>query len=106
MTKPLATQPDITQPEITQPEQPFVLLTQADCPNCVRLERMLAGPLKNAYSDSIRVVHRDLNAEEFAQLTAQHGIQTTPALIHISGAALLNTGGLGEVKAFLQRADG
>ncbi|GAA5504401.1 thioredoxin fold domain-containing protein [Deinococcus antarcticus] len=84
-------------------EHPFVLLTQNDCPNCERLKKMLSGPLRNAYQGSIRVVHREEQAEEFTTLADLHGIQSVPTLIHATGAVLRNTGGLGEVKLFLER---
>lgn len=82
-------------------ERPFVLLTQDDCPNCERIKKMLAGPLKGAFAEQIEVVHRQHSTERFAALAQAHQIQSVPALIHANGAVLLNTSGLGEVQRFL-----
>ena len=49
------------------------------------------------------MVHREEQAEEFTTLADLHGIQSVPTLIHATGAVLRNTGGLGEVKLFLER---
>lgn len=82
-------------------ERPFVLLTQDACPNCERLKKMLSGPLKGAFDDRIEVIHRQTSAERFSELAQIHRIQSVPALIHTSGATLLQTSGLGEVQRFL-----
>lgn len=84
-------------------ERPFVLLTQEHCPNCERLKKMLAGPLKGAFDGQIVTVHRQSEPDIFGELVQLHGIQSVPALLHSSGAVCLNTGGLGEVKAFLEQ---
>lgn len=83
------------------PELTFALLTQDDCPNCDRLKRMLAQPLKGQYDARVQVIHRQQQPDAFAALTAQHDLRATPALIHTpSGDVLRVPGGLGEVKAF------
>lgn len=88
--------------ELASESRPFVMLTQNDCPQCERLKLMLEKPLRGQFGPQIRAVHREEQAEEFSTLVQQHGIQTTPALLHVaSGRVLLNTGGLGEVKSFL-----
>lgn len=84
---------------------PFILLTQDQCPNCERLKKMLAGPLKGQFDAQIQTLHRQSAPTDFEAVTGQYGVQSVPALIHReSGAVLRDTGGLGEVKAFLQRA--
>lgn len=84
-------------------ERPFVLLTQEDCPNCERLKKMLAGPLRGTFDGQIEVVHRQSDPDAFEEQTRLHGLQSVPVLIHrISGAALLGSQGLGEIKRFLQ----
>ncbi|UQN09674.1 thioredoxin fold domain-containing protein [Deinococcus sp. QL22] len=88
--------------ELATENRPFVMLTQNDCPQCERLKLMLDKPLRGQFGPQIRAIHRQEQAEEFSALVEQYGIQTTPALLHLpSGRVLLNTGGLGEVKAFL-----
>lgn len=82
--------------------KPFILLTQDNCPNCDRFKLMLKGPLKGQFDDQIQTVHRQSHPEQFEALTSQHHIQSVPALIDGRGRVLLNLGGLGEVKAFLQ----
>lgn len=82
-------------------DRPFLLLTQDDCPNCERLKKMLAGPLKGAFDEQIEVVHRQSNPERFSELAQTHQVQSLPVLVHHSGAVLLNTSGLGEVQRFL-----
>lgn len=83
-------------------ERPFALLTQDDCPSCERLKRMLAGPLRGAFTDRIELIHRQSVPDIFAQLVQAHGVQSVPALIHRpSGAVLRRTDGLGEVRQFL-----
>lgn len=83
--------------------KPFTLLTQDNCPNCDRLKLMLRGPLKGQFDSQIQTVHRQSQPEAFEALTAQHHIQSVPALIDAEGRVMVNLGGLGEVKAFLQR---
>lgn len=84
-------------------EEGFFLLVQDACPECERLKRMLAGPLKGQYDSSITLLHRQDNEDAFQQLAKKHSIRTTPAFINsASGEVLLRTG-LGEVKAFLSR---
>lgn len=84
-------------------DKPFVLLTQDNCPNCDRLKKMLAGPLKSQFHDQIEVIHRQMMPEWFEELTAQHGVRSTPALIRVTdGAQVRDPGSLGEVKGFLQ----
>ncbi|GGR35974.1 glutaredoxin family protein [Deinococcus ruber] len=83
----------------------FALLTQDDCPQCTRLKRMLEQPLRGRFTDQIQVVHRQEHPGAFSELTAQHGIRSTPALLHLaSGRLLTETGSLGEVSAFLNSA--
>lgn len=82
-------------------ERPIALLTQDDCPNCERLKKMLAGPLKGAFDGQIEVVHRQSSPERFSELAQTHQVQSLPALVHHGGAVLLNTSGLGEVQRFL-----
>ncbi|MCP2014695.1 glutaredoxin [Deinococcus sp. HSC-46F16] len=85
-------------------DQPFVLLTQDHCPQCERLKRMLAGPLRGQFSGQIEIVHRQQHPEEFEHLTREHGLRSTPALIHRpSGQVLPGPTGLGEVQRFLGR---
>ena len=80
----------------------FLLLTQDACPDCERLKLMLDKPLRGAYADQIRTVHRQADGAEFEALTAQHGLLAVPVLIDTeTGAVLRKTGGLGEVRAFL-----
>lgn len=87
--------------------RPFVLLTQEGCPQCERLERMLAGPLQGKFSERIAVVHRQQHPAEFERLARAHGIRTTPALIHRpSGEVMTPPAGLGEVSRFLGRLAG
>jgi hypothetical protein len=82
-------------------ERPFILLTQDNCPNCERLKRMLAGPLKGVFDAQIEVIHRQFQAERFMKLVDEYGIQTTPALLKVGGSVLLNTSSLGDVRTFL-----
>ncbi|GAA5533327.1 thioredoxin [Deinococcus aluminii] len=85
-------------------ERPFVLLTQEHCPQCERLERMLAGPLKGQFTGQIEVVHRQQRPAEFEALAQAYGIRATPMLLHRpSGEVLLGPTGLGEVHRFLGR---
>jgi glutaredoxin len=101
MTETLMTQRPTTE---TVSGRPFVMLTQNDCPQCERLKLMLDKPLRGQFGSQIQTVHRQEQAEEFSALVEQHGIQTTPALLHLpSGRVLLNTSGLGEVKNFLMQ---
>ena len=90
--------------ELATENRPFVMLTQNDCPQCERLKLMLDKPLRGQFGSQIQTVHRQEQAEEFSALVEQHGIQTTPALLHLpTGRVLLNTSGLGEVKNFLMQ---
>lgn len=82
-------------------KRPFILLTQDDCPNCERLKKMLSGPLKGQFDDQIEVIHRQSRLDDFTALAQAHRIQSAPALLRRGGTLLLNTGGLGEVRAFL-----
>ncbi|WP_369409309.1 thioredoxin [Deinococcus arboris] len=85
-------------------ERPFVLFTQDACPACETLKRMLALPLRGAFDDQIEVVHRQEQPERFEALAEACRLTRTPALLHRpSGRLLLDTGGLGPVKAFLQQ---
>lgn len=80
----------------------FVMMTQDNCPNCERLKLMLEKPLKGQFSEQIETVHRREQPDRFEALVGEYHLQVTPALIDLqTGKALLNTGGLGEVKAFL-----
>ena len=88
---------------MTEPRS-FVLLTQANCPQCARLELMLEKPLRGQFAQQIERVHRQEHPGDFARLAERHGLRSTPALLHVaSGTLLLNTGSLGEVSAFLRR---
>ncbi|WP_019011868.1 hypothetical protein [Deinococcus aquatilis] len=101
MTETLMTERPSTE---TVSDRPFVMLTQNDCPQCERLKLMLDKPLRGQFGSQIQTVHRQEQAEEFSALVEQHGIQTTPALLHLpTGRVLLNTSGLGEVKNFLMQ---
>lgn len=83
-----------------------MLLTQDHCPQCERLERMLAGPLKGQFTARIAVVHRQQHPDEFAALARRYGVRTTPALVHrSSGQTLPGSAGLGEVAGFLKRQE-
>lgn len=84
-------------------EQPFVLLTQDNCPNCEQLKKMLSAPLRGAFDDKIEVLHRQQNPEGFLAVSSQYGAMTTPALIDRRSGALLSNLGLGEVKRFLSQ---
>lgn len=85
-------------------DRPFLLLTQNGCPACERLERMLSGPLKGQFSWRIEVVHRQQHPAAFQHLAREHGLRSTPALIHRpSGQILPSPTGLGEVQRFLRR---
>ena len=84
-------------------ERPFVLLTQDDCPSCERLKKMLAGPLKGQFDGQIEVVHRQHHPEAFSWWAQQHRIQSVPALLRRDGEVMRGTGGLGEVRGFLQQ---
>ncbi|PTA69649.1 thioredoxin [Deinococcus arcticus] len=85
-------------------ERPFVLFTQAQCPACEVLARLLALPLRGAFDGQIEVLHRQERPEAFEALAQTCRLARTPALLHRpSGELLLNTGSLGAVKAFLQR---
>nr|WP_255639453.1 thioredoxin [Deinococcus betulae] len=65
---------------------------------------MLALPLRGAFDDQIEVVHRQEQPEQFETLAETYHLSRTPALLHRpSGKLLLDTGGLGAVKAFLQQ---
>lgn len=83
-------------------DKAFVMLTQDDCPNCERLKKMLAGPLKGQFDAQIQTVHRQSAPEQFDQLTAQYNLRSVPALIRVAdGMQVRDAGSLGEVKAFL-----
>lgn len=85
-------------------DRPFVLLTQDDCPNCERLKRMLAGPLKGQFDDQIETVHRQRQPEGFDRWVSHYDLRSVPALIRLAdGAQVRETGGLGEVKGFLSQ---
>lgn len=80
----------------------FVLLTQDDCPNCERLKKMLAGPLKGQFDGEIETVHRQSEPERFIALVERFHVQSVPALIRVAdGGQARVTDGLGEVKSFL-----
>lgn len=80
----------------------FALMTQNDCANCERLKLMLDKPLRGQFSDQIETVHRQEQPERFEALTQAHALMRTPALINLeSGAVLLDTQSLHEVKRFL-----
>lgn len=88
-------------------DKPFLLLTQDNCPNCERLKKMLAGPLKGAFDDQIELVHRQSQPEEFGQWVTRYDLQSVPALIRLSDdVRMRDTGGLGEVKGFLSQPPG
>lgn len=83
-------------------ERPFLLLTQNDCPNCERLKKMLAGPLKGQFDSQIEQVHRQSEPEQFAMLAERFGVRSVPALIRrADGTQPRDSGSLGEVKGFL-----
>ncbi|KQR22961.1 hypothetical protein [Deinococcus sp. Leaf326] len=82
-----------------------LMLTQDACPDCERLKLMLDKPLRGQFASLIHPVHRQNQPDEFESVVALYNVQKTPALINTaSGRVLLNTGGLGEVKAFLLAA--
>ena len=96
------TDPNPTAPT---PKAEVLMLTQDACPDCERLKLMLDKPLRGQFAPLIRPVHRQGQPDEFESVVALYGVQKTPALIDTaSGRVLLNTGGLGEVKAFLTAA--
>lgn len=92
-------------PTDPMPKAEVLMLTQDACPDCERLKLMLDKPLRGQFAPLIRPVHRQGQPDEFESVVALYGVQKTPALIDtVSGRVLLNTGGLGEVKAFLTAA--
>ena len=82
--------------------KPFVLLTQEDCPACVRLERMLAGPLRGAFDAQIEVVRREDGERAFLALAEEYGVRSTPALVERETGRLCGGESLYEVRTFLR----
>ncbi|MBI0445395.1 MULTISPECIES: thioredoxin [Deinococcus] len=82
--------------------KPFLLLTQANCPACVRLERMLSGPLRGAYWEQIEVVRREDDERQFLALAGEYGVRSTPALVERgTGRQITGAGSLHEVRLLL-----
>lgn len=85
--------------------KPFLLLTQDACPNCERLKKMLAGPLRGQFDEQIEMVHRESEPERFIALAEQFELRSVPVLIRrVDGLQLKNHGSLGEVKGFLTQS--
>ncbi|MEN9819725.1 MAG: putative glutaredoxin-like protein NrdH [Bacillota bacterium] len=59
-----------------------IILTKDNCPNCQNLKMFLKMAMRDQYKDNLREVHQTQHAEEFAQLTKQHNIMSTPAMIY------------------------
>lgn len=93
-----------TTPNQSNLERPFVLLIQDACPECERMKKMLAGPLKGQFNDRIQFLHRQVDETRFLELSETHDIRTTPALVNAQSGEVLFRTGLGEVRAFLNKS--